>query len=205
MPGLQDAGLIWQTCNDAFLLKYGFTQSSVDRRCFYLHRGGETMIVCVYVDDSFIWCSSDELWEDFYEKWSETFPPSEEGRRGAAAARVSELEFCGLTVAQKASGFVEFSCGKLVLDLARKLLPHRVPVDFATPLSSSGLQQLRAPPSAKEPLLSDQVLIEQAMSIVGLGGWIAQSCFPAALLPFIALAHQMSCNFKTTTWTAVLR
>ena len=40
LPGRQDAGLIWQKCNDKFLLGFGFVQSIVDRRCFVLHRGG---------------------------------------------------------------------------------------------------------------------------------------------------------------------
>ena len=53
LPGRKDASLIWQACNDEFLLQFGFTQSIVDRRCFVLHRGGETIIVCIYVDDSF--------------------------------------------------------------------------------------------------------------------------------------------------------
>ena len=37
LPGRQDAGLIWQVCNDEFLTSFGFVQSEVERRCFIYH------------------------------------------------------------------------------------------------------------------------------------------------------------------------
>jgi len=207
LPGRQGAGLIWQVCNDEFLLQFGFTQSIVDRRCFVLHRGGETIIVCIYVDDSFIWCSDDALWAEFYGAWSERFPPSQEGLKGASAAdaAVTELEFCGLTISGKPGGSLEFSCGKLMADLARKLAPFEVPAAVGTPLKDSGIQELREPPSARDPLLLDAAVLELAMSIVGLGGWITLACRPDGLLGFIAHAQQLSTNFKRSTWTSLLR
>jgi hypothetical protein len=207
LPGRQDAGLIWQVCNDKFLVDFGFQQSIVDRRCFYLHRGEETIIVCIYVDDSFIWCSDDGLWAEFYAAWSARFPPSEEGLKGASAAdsAVAVREFCGLTISSKPDGSLEFSCGKLIADLARKLAPYPVPATIATPLKEVGLQELRQPPSEADPLIAHPAMVEAAMSIVGLGGWITLACRPDGLLWFIALAQQLATNFKRTTWGAVLR
>mmetsp|Transcript_8536 Transcript_8536/g.17345 ORF Transcript_8536/g.17345 Transcript_8536/m.17345 type:complete len:417 (-) Transcript_8536:65-1315(-) len=72
-------------------------------------------------------------------------------------------------------------------------------------MKSSALQELREPPTAGDPLLGDGVLLEAAMSIVGLGGWIVQACRVDATLPFIAFAQQMSVNFKRSTWAKILR
>jgi hypothetical protein len=208
LPGRQDAGLIWQECNDEFLFGFGFEQSVVDTRCFFIHRGSGTIIICIFVDDSFIWCSCDELWEEFYAAWSERFPPSEEGLKGARAAAsmaVADLEFCGLTIERAADGLIRFSCGKLVVDLERKLLEHGPVAEAKTPIKLGGIAELREPASAGDALITDEVMVDAAMSIVGLGGWIAQACRADALLGFIALAQQMACNFKRTTWRAVQR
>ena len=221
LPGRQDAGLIYQRCNDEFLIGFGFEATVVDTRCFVyqrIHDGKkQMMIVCIWVDDSFIWCSSGNLWAEFYEAWSTRFPPSEEGVKGAQPSKgVLRLEFCGLTVEQLLSGAIRITCGKLVQDLKAKLVPHWK--DFSamgggadgtgpgpTPMTGDLLRNMQEPPSAKDPLERCVARREEAMSIVGLGGWIAQACRPDALLPFIALAQQLATNFKASTWKAVLR
>ena len=207
VPGRQDAGLIWQICNDEFLRSFGFTQSSVDRRCFIFRRDGELMIICIWVDDSFIWCSDDSLWAEFYEAWSVRFPPSEEGVKGAVAseAKVCELEFCGLTIATAADGCLEITCGKLVADLEVKLSLHGPHEVHAKPLKDTAIQVLREPPTVADPLIEDKVQQTEAMSILGLGGFIAQACRADLCLGFIAIAQQVSANFKRSTWRTLLR
>jgi len=211
LPGRQDAGLIWQECNDEFLRGFGFTQSEVDRRCFIFTDpiSGGTIIICIHVDDSFIWCSDEVLWQRFFAAWSERFPPSEEGLKGALAviaAEATQLEFCGLTFTINDEGSFEVSAGKLVRDLEAKLAVHGAPAgDFTTPMAADAIQALRAPPTETDCVLFDPALVESAMSIVGLGGWIVQACRADALLPFIALSQQLVVNFKKSTWRAVLR
>ena len=190
---------------------FGFTQSEVDRRCFIFTDpiSGGTIIICIHVDDSFIWCSDEVLWRRFFAAWSERFPPSEEGLKGALAAIAAEatqLEFCGLTFTINDEGSFEVSAGKLVRDLEAKLAVHGAPAgDFTTPMAADAIQALRAPPTETDCVLFDPALVESAMSIVGLGGWIVQACRADALLPFIALSQQLVVNFKKSTWRAVLR
>jgi len=125
---------------------------------------------------------------------------------------VKELEFCGLTLATKAHGGIEISAGKLVADLAAKVAFYPTPDCVTTPLKRKGVEELRRPPTEKDPLetamsVDDPTLSlqETAMSVVGLGGWIAQACRADAMLGFIALAQQICKNFKESTWRAVLR
>jgi hypothetical protein len=186
-------------------------QSEVERRCFIYHDKAtdELCVICIHVDDSFIWCSDSSLWERFFAAWSARFPPSQEGLKGALAAieaEAKELEYCGLTLTILDDGTrLTVSAGKLVLDLQAKIAGYPVANEAFTPMKSSALQELREPPTVGDPLLGDGVLLEAAMSIVGLGGWIVQACRVDATLPFIAFAQQMSVNFKRSTWAKILR
>ena len=52
MPGLQNAGVMWAEEFTAFLLGFGFTQSIVDRRLFYLDdKSGLLLMAGTFVDD----------------------------------------------------------------------------------------------------------------------------------------------------------
>ena len=52
VPGLQNAGVMWAEEFTAFLLGFGFTQSAVDRRLFYLHDKTEFIFMAgTFADD----------------------------------------------------------------------------------------------------------------------------------------------------------
>ena len=52
VPGLQNAGVTWAEESIAFLLGFGFKQSIVDRRLFYLHdKSGPMLMAGTFVDD----------------------------------------------------------------------------------------------------------------------------------------------------------
>ena len=52
VPGLQNACVMWAGDLTAFLLEFGFAQSTVDRRLFYLHdKAGLLLMVSTFVDD----------------------------------------------------------------------------------------------------------------------------------------------------------
>ena len=52
VPGLQDADVMWAKEPTAFLLGFGFKQSIVDRRLFYLHgKMGIQLMAGTFVDD----------------------------------------------------------------------------------------------------------------------------------------------------------
>ncbi|WVZ97539.1 hypothetical protein U9M48_043065 [Paspalum notatum var. saurae] len=59
--GLKQAPRAWYTRFKSFLLKSGFVKGSVDRTLFLLSRGGDTLIVQIYVDDIIFGGSSHAL------------------------------------------------------------------------------------------------------------------------------------------------
>jgi len=128
------------------------------------------------------------------------------GALAAIRAEATELEFCGLTLTLRADRkALTVSAGKLIADLWAKVSHYPAPPDALTPLKGSAVQELREPPTQRDPLMDDAVVLENAMSIVGLGGWIVQACRADATLPFIAFAQQLSVNFKKSTWRQILR
>ena len=52
VPGLQNAGVIWAEMSTKILLGFGFAQSILDRRLFYLHdKPGFLLIAGTFVGD----------------------------------------------------------------------------------------------------------------------------------------------------------
>ncbi|WVZ52291.1 hypothetical protein U9M48_003367 [Paspalum notatum var. saurae] len=60
----------------SFLLKSGFVMGSVDKTLFLLSRGGDTLIVQIYVDDIIFGGSSHALVSSFAEQMSREFEMS---------------------------------------------------------------------------------------------------------------------------------
>ncbi|WVZ88707.1 hypothetical protein U9M48_035194 [Paspalum notatum var. saurae] len=74
--GLKQAPRAWYARLKSFLLKYGFVMGSVDKTLFLLSRGGDTLIVQIYVDDIIFGGSSHGLVSSFAEQMSREFEMS---------------------------------------------------------------------------------------------------------------------------------
>ncbi|WVZ90040.1 hypothetical protein U9M48_036373 [Paspalum notatum var. saurae] len=74
--GLKQAPRAWYARLKSFLLKSGFVMGSVDKTLFLLSRGGDTLIVQIYVDDIIFGGSSHVLVSSFSEQMSREFEMS---------------------------------------------------------------------------------------------------------------------------------
>ncbi|WVZ52882.1 hypothetical protein U9M48_003888 [Paspalum notatum var. saurae] len=74
--GLKQAPRAWYARLKSFLLKSGFVIGSVDKTLFLLSRGGDTLIVQIYVDDIIFGGSSHALVSSFAEQMSREFEMS---------------------------------------------------------------------------------------------------------------------------------
>ncbi|WVZ75653.1 hypothetical protein U9M48_023688 [Paspalum notatum var. saurae] len=74
--GLKQAPRAWYARLKSFLLKSGFVMGSVDNTMFLLSRGGDTLIVQIYVDDIIFGGSSHALVSSFAEQMSREFEMS---------------------------------------------------------------------------------------------------------------------------------
>ncbi|WVZ94121.1 hypothetical protein U9M48_040056 [Paspalum notatum var. saurae] len=93
--GLKQAPRAWYARLKSFLLKFGFVMGSVDKTLFLLSRGGDTLIVQIYVDDMIFGGSSHALVSSFVEQMSREFEMSLMG----------ELQFfLGLQIKQSLEG-----------------------------------------------------------------------------------------------------
>ncbi|WVZ84758.1 hypothetical protein U9M48_031749 [Paspalum notatum var. saurae] len=93
--GLKQASRAWYARLKSFLLKSGFVMGSVDKTLFLLSRGGDTLIVQIYVDDIIFGGSSHALVSSFAEEMSRKFEMS----------LIGELQvFLGLQIKQCPEG-----------------------------------------------------------------------------------------------------
>ncbi|WVZ97245.1 hypothetical protein U9M48_042795 [Paspalum notatum var. saurae] len=74
--GLKQAPRPWYARLKSFLLKSGFVMGSVDKTLFLLSRGGDTLIVQIYVDDIIFGGSCHYLVSNFAEQMSREFEMS---------------------------------------------------------------------------------------------------------------------------------
>ncbi|WVZ85233.1 hypothetical protein U9M48_032181 [Paspalum notatum var. saurae] len=74
--GLKQAPRAWYARLKSFLLKSGFVMGSVDQTLFLLSRGGDTLIVQIYVDNIIFGGSSHALVSSFAEQMSREFEMS---------------------------------------------------------------------------------------------------------------------------------
>ncbi|WVZ63797.1 hypothetical protein U9M48_013402 [Paspalum notatum var. saurae] len=74
--GLKQAPRAWYARLKSFLLKSGFVMGSVDKSLFLLSRGGDTLIVQIYVDDIIFGGSSHALVSSFAKQMSREFEMS---------------------------------------------------------------------------------------------------------------------------------
>ncbi|WVZ62792.1 hypothetical protein U9M48_012494 [Paspalum notatum var. saurae] len=74
--GLKQAPRAWYAKLKSFLLKSGFVMGSVNKTLFLLSRGGDTLLVQIYVDDVIFGGSSHALVSSFAEQMSREFEMS---------------------------------------------------------------------------------------------------------------------------------
>ncbi|WVZ70900.1 hypothetical protein U9M48_019529 [Paspalum notatum var. saurae] len=74
--GLKQAPRAWYARLQSFLLMSGFVMGSVDKTLFLLSRGGDTLLVQIYVDDIIFGGSSHALVSKFAEQMSNEFEMS---------------------------------------------------------------------------------------------------------------------------------
>ena len=121
VPGLQNAGVMWAGEFTAFFLEFGFTQSIVDRRLFYLHdRAGLLLMVGTFVDDCKAVVQFEAMAVAFNNAWEKRYrdPPDVD-----ATAR----DFLGLKY-NREEGTTAAGCGKALGNLVEKLeglMPRR--------------------------------------------------------------------------------
>ncbi|WVZ93313.1 LOW QUALITY PROTEIN: hypothetical protein U9M48_039301 [Paspalum notatum var. saurae] len=108
--GLKQAPRAWYSRLKSFLLKSGFVMGSVDKTLFLLSRGGDTLIVQIYVDDIIFGGSSHALVSSFAEQMSREFEMSLMG----------ELQFfLGLQIKQGLEGTFVYQA-KYTRDILKK-------------------------------------------------------------------------------------
>ena len=91
VPGRQDAGRIWQSRYDQFMLGQMFTQSIVDRRVFYQRLPNDKLfVVGVYVDDNWCICDDEAAWDTIHAAWKREFVDESDNVVQAAD------DFCGI-------------------------------------------------------------------------------------------------------------
>ncbi|WVZ81171.1 hypothetical protein U9M48_028582 [Paspalum notatum var. saurae] len=93
--GLKQAPRAWYARLKSFLLKSGFVMGSIDKTLFLLSRGGDTLIVQIFIDDIIFGGSSHALVSSFAEQMGREFEMSLMG----------ELQFfLGLQIKQNPEG-----------------------------------------------------------------------------------------------------
>ena len=221
LPGRQDAGRIWGDMYTSFLVEEGFTQSIVDRRIFskLVDRNGkkEQIVVGVFVDDSWIMSTHDDLYAEFYDAWAKRFDE-------APDVQDTCDEFCGLVFTHRDDGSVSLSCPKLLHNLGEKLAEARA-FDASkgslsgtakhahrdcptTPLGVDGLTFVTAAANeTSNPLMTgvDQAYESLARSLLGICGWVATNLRADAYLAFVALAQVVGTALTHKVWCALLR
>ncbi|WVZ76556.1 hypothetical protein U9M48_024521 [Paspalum notatum var. saurae] len=86
--GLKQAPRAWYARLKSFPLKSGFMMGSVDKTLFLLSRGGNTLIVQIYVDDIIFGGSSHALVSSFAKQMSREFEMNLMGCRSSKTLRV---------------------------------------------------------------------------------------------------------------------
>jgi hypothetical protein len=194
VPGRQDAGRIWQSRYDKFMLSQAFTQSIVDRRVFYRRLPNDKLfVVGVYVDDNWCICDDEAAWDVFHAAWKREFDESDNVVQAAD-------DFCGILTEDLPCGAVALSSKKLSLSLHEMIMPYPCPSHVATPMLPDSLVLMR---EVGAPVLKE--LIPKARAIVGLGLFIVRGTRPDALFAGVSVSQHIVNNLTDYVWESLLR
>ena len=195
MPGRCDAGRIWQTRFDSFLLGFGLRKLHTDRRVFTWSSPHGAVIVHDHVDDTRITTSSPEARRLFTAAWALEFNeplPTEE---------LSE-DFTGLRHHQISATRTEISCEGVI----RRLIPLLVvfpPAGYVSesPLPVDAVRKLRddefPPEGAAGPMLLGESDLRLAQQMLGTVGFAATTCRPDVCFAYHLLARYV-CSVRFT-------
>jgi hypothetical protein len=217
LPGIRDAGVIWDREYTGFLLSEGFTQSVVDRRVFFkfspdapdkgakpLPGGGSIIVVGVVVDDSWFTSTNSKLLKDFMGRWSSRFKSSVDANPSLKS------DFAGIhfetTVDNAGRKTTTLSCDKSIDNLEKRMEsypPHANSVT-STPMAADGLGLLYAEPSDDNPLLGPEK-VSEARQLLGMCGWITGSVRADAHFTYVALSQRIGHHLTRNVWNALLR
>jgi hypothetical protein len=196
MPGRCDAGRIWQTRLDRFLLGFGMRRLNTDMRVFTWNSPFGALIVHDHVDDTRITTTSAEARRMFTTAWALEFNeplPSEE---------LSE-DFTGLCHHVLSTTRTEISCAGVIMRLVPILARHP-PLAYVVecPLPSDAVRVLRAQESLDYGGFVGEVLAEEHLKegqqILGTVGFAATSCRPDVCFAYHLLSRYV-CPLRYTT------
>jgi hypothetical protein len=196
MPGRCDAGRIWQTRFDRFLLGFGMRRLNTDMRVFTWNSPFGALIVHDHVDDTRITTTSAEARRMFITAWALEFNeplPSEE---------LSE-DFTGLCHHVLSTTRTEISCAGVIMRLVPILARHP-PLAYVVecPLPSDAVRVLRAQESLDYGGFVGEVLAEEHLKegqqILGTVGFAATSCRPDVCFAYHLLSRYV-CPLRYTT------
>jgi hypothetical protein len=217
LPGIRDAGVIWDREYTGFLLSEGFTQSVVDRRVFYkffpdppdkgalpLPGGGSIIVIGVVVDDSWFTSTNSRLLGEFMTRWGARFKSSID------ATPSLKSDFAGIhfetTVDGDGKQTTTLSCGKSIDDLEKRLTsyPPHPNGPASTPMAADGLGLLYADPGDDNPMLGPEK-VSEARQLLGMCGWITGSVRADAHFTYVAISQLIATRLTRHVWNALLR
>jgi len=77
--GLKQAPRAWYSRIDGYFHKYGFTRSKSEPTLYYMNKGEDILIVCLYVDDLIFIGSSNKLNKEFHNSMMQEFEMTDLG------------------------------------------------------------------------------------------------------------------------------
>ena len=185
MPGLREAGSIWQRRYDTFLKKIGMRQSVVDRRLFAVSSEAGTLIAHIHVDDTRLTFTSSAMRDWFVSAWTAEF------KEKPGDVPLSE-DFIGIRRTTIAPGTTAMSCLGIIKSLEELIKPYPLPngVICTWPMSANAPRELREGPTEKNQLVPD--LVPLARQLCGTIGFITSHVRPDAYFAFVVCARYMS-------------
>jgi len=200
MPGRCDAGRIWQTRFDRFLLGYGLVRLNSDLRVFTWSSPLGVVVIHDHVDDTRITTTSPEARRQFTTAWAVEFGepfPSEE---------LSE-DFTGLCHHRLGPSRTEVSCVGVLRRLIPLVAPYPPPSHHDCPLPEDAIRQLRNTESDATPRADmSESDLKVAQKILGTIGFAATTCRPDVCFAYYILSRYINpARFCPRVWSYLLR
>lgn len=207
LPGLQNAGAIWQKRCKAFMLQTGFTQSVVDRQIFFmLNPQGRLMLAAgIHVDDNLVFSRNQKMLAEFNKKWeSEYNGTTKQLRKG------QPLGFLGSSIELNTDNTISMGGERLYEELKDKVKelynfahsPNEGSIRCEVPMHKDGLQKMRLDDTATVMSPASQKATRSAHGVVG---FIACQLRPDADLAYVSTAQYVAHRFTPEVLKAVIQ
>jgi hypothetical protein len=205
MPGRCDAGRIWQTRFDRFILGYGMHRLNVDLRVFTMISATGVIFLHDHVDDTRITTTSSEARRHFHTAWALEF-----GEK-LITEELSE-DFTGIRHHRSGLTTMELSCEGVI----KRLIPllSIYPQSASSPpfpLPENALRLLNAEDVARQEgqalsPIQDPALLQRAQQILGTIGFAASTARPDVNFAYSVLARYVnSLRFTSLVERLVIR